>query len=108
MKTPLLPGETPVKEGAANLQRGLETVGGRLYLTNQRLVFESHAVNIQTGPTIIPLANITATRKCWTKLLNLIPLVPNSVGVATTEGKEHRFVTFGRQSWIEAIDRQKA
>ena len=36
MKTPLLPGETPVKDGAANLQRGLETVGGRLYLTNQR------------------------------------------------------------------------
>ena len=32
MKTPTLPGETPLRDGAANLQRGLETVGGRLYL----------------------------------------------------------------------------
>src|SRR5262245_9762271 len=37
MKTPLLADETPVKDGAANMQRGLETVGGWLYLTDMRL-----------------------------------------------------------------------
>lgn len=36
MKTPSLPNETPVKDSAANLQRGIETVGGRLYLTTVR------------------------------------------------------------------------
>jgi hypothetical protein len=107
MKTAFLSGETPVKDGPANLQRGIETVGGWLYLTNQRLIFESHAFNIQTGRTIILLVNITGTRKCWTKFLNLIPLFPNSVAVATKEGKEYRFVTFDRQTWIDAIDNQR-
>lgn len=108
MKTPLLPGETPIKDGGANLQRGIEAVGGRLYLTNHRLVFESHAFNIQTGATIIPLTSIAGARKCWTRFLNLIPLFPNSVAVATKEGNEYRFVTFGRQSWIDAIGRRPA
>jgi hypothetical protein len=108
MKTLSLPDETPLKDGAANLQRGIETVGGWLYLTNRRLVFESHAFNIQTGATIIPLASITGARKCWTKFLNLIPIFPNSVAVSTKEGKEYRFVTFGRQAWIEAIEDQTA
>ena len=108
MKTPLLPGETVVKDGAANLQRGVETVGGRVYLTRQRLIFESHAINLQTGNTIIHLDSVTGVRKCWTRFLNLIPLFPNSVAVATNEGKEHRFVMFARQSWIDAIDGQRA
>jgi len=106
MKTEFLSGEKPVKDGAANLQRGIETVGGWLYLTNQRLIFEAHAFNVQSGRTIIPLASITGARTCWTKFLNLIPLFPNSIAVATKEGTEYRFVTFGRQAWIDAIDGQ--
>jgi hypothetical protein len=89
------------------LQRGIEAVGGWLYLTSKRLIFESHALNIQAGTTVIPLASITGARKCWTKFLNLIPLFPNSFAVATKEGKEYRFVTFGRQAWIDAIEVQK-
>jgi hypothetical protein len=106
MKTALLPGEIPVKDGAANLQRGIETVGGRLHLTSHRLIFESHAFNVQTGATIIPLTSITGTRKCWTRFLNLIPLFPNSLAVTTGEGREYRFVTFGRQGWMDAIEGQ--
>jgi hypothetical protein len=108
MKTPFLPGETPVKDGGANLQRGLETVGRWLYLTNRRLVFETHAFNVQTGATVIALADVAGVQKCWTKFLNLIPLFPNSVAVSTTAGKEYRFVTFGRQAWVDAITSQTA
>ena len=104
MKTPSLPNETPVKDGAASLQRGIETVGGRLYLTNQRLVFESHALNIQTGDTVIPLSIINGARKCWTKFLNLIPVFPSAIAVSTKEGKEYRFLAVGRQAWIDAIE----
>ena len=103
MNTPLLPGETPVKDGAANLQRGLETVGGWLYLTSQRLIFEPHAVNFQIAVAVVPRASITGARKCWTRFLNLIPLFPNSVAVTTADGTEYRFVLFGRQEWIDAI-----
>ena len=108
MQTPLLQGEKTLKEGAANMQRGLETVGGRLYLTNQRLIFEAHAVNIQTGTSSIPRTSIIGARKCWTKLLNLIPLFPNSIAVSTQEGKEYRFVAFGRQAWIDALESRSA
>lgn len=45
MKTELRQGEQIVKEGAANLQKNIETVGGKLCLTNQRLVFEAHKIN---------------------------------------------------------------
>jgi hypothetical protein len=103
MKTSLLAGETLIKDGAANLQRGLETVGGRLYLTSQRLVFEPHAVNIQTEVAVLPLTAVTGARKCWTKFLNLIPIAPNSIAVSTTEGKDYRFVTWGREAWLAAI-----
>ena len=55
MRMPLLSGEQLIKEGFANLQRGWEALGDRLYLTNQRLIFESHPFNIQRGSAVIPL-----------------------------------------------------
>jgi hypothetical protein len=103
MKTPILAGEKMVKSGRANMQRGIETVGGRLYLTNQRLVFESHSLNFRTGATILPIASVHDARKCWTKFLNLIPLFPNSILVTTLDHQLYRFVTYGRESWIEAM-----
>ena len=47
-KLPLRPGEEIVREGSANhILRG-ESVGGWLTVTNQRLHFTSHKINIQT------------------------------------------------------------
>lgn len=103
MKTDLVVDEIVVRAGPANFQRRSETVGGRLYLTNRRLIFESHAFNAQTGTTIIARTAITSVRKCWTKLLDLIPLLPNSIAVRSNDGMEYRFVVFGRQGWIDAI-----
>jgi len=106
MKITLNPNENLVREGAANLQRGAETVGGRLFLTDQRLVFQSHSFNIQTGATEIPLSQVRGTRLCWTRFLNLIPLLPNSLAVATSSGAEYRFAIFGRKEWATAIGAQ--
>ena len=103
MKTELNQNEKLVKKGGANLQKGVETVGGYLYLTNQRLIFEAHAINIQGGNTIIDLSDIESTEKCWTKFLNVIPLMPNSLAVNTKTGDEYRFVLFGRGAWQEKI-----
>ncbi len=107
MKTALGNDETIVKEGGANLQRGLETVGGHLYLTNKRLVFESHAFNIQQGSTIVDVENITEMTKTWTKFLNLIPIFPNSVCIRTKTGDEFNFVVSNRNSWIQDIENTK-
>jgi hypothetical protein len=97
-----------IKEGPANLQRGIETVGGKLYLTHRRLIFESHRFDVQTGVTIIALASISGIRKCWTKFLNVLPIMPNSIAVSTSDGHEYRLVVFSRQGWIDAIERQRA
>lgn len=106
MKTELLADETVTKSGAANLQRGAETVGGKLYLTNRRLIFEAHSLNFQSGTTIVPLQEISETTPCWTRFLNLIPVAPNSLAVASS-GTEKRFVLFGRKAWKIAIDEQR-
>ncbi|MEQ1506627.1 MAG: GRAM domain-containing protein [Myxococcota bacterium] len=107
MNTPVESGERVLRDGAANLQRGIESVGGRLTLTTARLVFESHALNVQTGTTVIPLSEIARIEPCWTKFLGLIPLAPNGLAVTTAAGVEHRFVLFGRAAWLTAIVKAK-
>jgi hypothetical protein len=102
-QTPLHPGETLVRESRANLQRGLESVGGHLYLTDQRLLFESHRFNLQRGATEVPLADIAGVRKVWTKFLGVLPIMPNSLAIARTSGDEVRIVCGKRDDWIEAI-----
>lgn len=107
MKTELRQGEEIIKNGAANLQKNIETVGGKLYLTNQRIIFESHNFNIQGGTNEIELSSIQSINKCWTKFLGIIPLLPNSLAVLTKQGTEYRFVLFGRDVWKAAIEAQK-
>jgi hypothetical protein len=108
MKTPLFTGEQLVKNGAASLQLGIDVSGGWLYLTNMRLIFESHAFNLQTGTAILPLKSVVGTRLCWSRLLGLIPVFPNSLVVATAELRDYQFIVFGRRRWQEAIEWQAA
>src|SRR3954451_16880617 len=107
-QTPLQPGEALIKESRANLQRGIESVGGHLYLTDRRLIFESHRFNVQAGATEIPLGDITGVRKVWTTFLGAIPLPPNSIAVTTAGGQEHRIVCSKRDEWIAAIGARTA
>ncbi|MBN9119640.1 MAG: hypothetical protein J0I06_10880 [Planctomycetes bacterium] len=103
MHTDLGDGEFLVLTSGANLQRGIEAVGGHLFLTTRRLIFEAHRLNAQTGRTVIPLHDIEAVWKCWTKLFGVIPVVPNSLAVATARGKTYRFVLYGRDKWLRLI-----
>lgn len=107
MKTELTQGEQVIKEGSANLQRNIGTVGGKLYLTNQRLVFEAHKFNVQRGVTEVELSNIQALHPCWTRQWGLFPTFPNSLAVYTKHGEEYRFVLFGRSAWVVAIEAQR-
>lgn len=108
MKTELKQNEKLIKTGVANLQKGIETVGGQLYLTNQRLVFEAHKFNVQGGTTEIALSDIKSSKKCWTKFLGFVPVMPNSLAVYTNAGKAYRFVLFGRGAWAAAIEAQRS
>lgn len=106
MKTQLLVDESMVKSGLANLQKGIETVGGKLYLTNRRLIFEAHALNIQGGNTLIDLTIIDSLELKWTKFLGLFPLFPNSLAVICKDGQEFWFVLYGRTTWKSIIENE--
>lgn len=106
MHIDLQPGETLVRQGLANLQRGMEQVGGKLFLTDQRLQFMAHAMNVQTAPLTITLDDVTRVRMRWARFLGFIPLVPNAMGVGTASGTEYRFTVWRRRTWRRLIRRQ--
>lgn len=97
--------EKLIRDGAANMQRGLEAVGGWLYLTDQRLLFESHRFNVKTGPTEIPLSDVRATRAVWTKFLGFLPIFPNSLAIYAGD-REYVFVLSARDQWASSISAQ--
>lgn len=102
MKTELLDDEKTIREYPANLQRGVETVGGHLYLTTNRLVFEPHSLNYQTDTEIIRLNDIKSISKVWTKFLNIFPIFPNSVKIEAGD-REYKFVVTNRGEFISQI-----
>lgn len=100
MKTSLMENESVIKEGKANRQRNVESAGGKLYLTNQRLVFEGHGFNSQGTSISIDFKDCMFVTKGWTKFLGLIPLFPNAIVLSMKDGKSHRFSVFGRKKWV--------
>lgn len=98
-----------VKRSAANLLRGAEVVGGFLYLTNSRLLFESHAFNIQTGTTEIDLKDIAEIQMGYTKFLGTIPVFPNVI-IIVTNSQEYRLTLWSTlwdgKAWKQAIEKE--
>ncbi len=90
--------EEIVGKFAANLFRGLEGVGGRLIVTNQRLLFEAHKLNLQRAPLEIRLDQISDVAE--TKTMGLLP---NGVTVTCRSGEQHRFVSWNRTKIVAAI-----
>ncbi len=90
--------EQTLAEVGANLFRGIESVGGRMRLTDRRIVFEPHRLNLQRQPVEIPLDEVVLVRKRNTWLL-----VPNGFLVRTREGTDYKFVVSGRARLIRLI-----
>lgn len=86
-------------EGPANLFRGIEGVGGKLFLTNKKVIFKSHKINIQKGQTDIDYNDISEIIKRKTA-----KLIDNGIKIKTTEGREFDFVVNERDKWIEELD----
>jgi len=98
MDIQLAEGEVIIKEGPANHFKNWESVGGKLYLTNTRLFFKSHAFNIQTHAASYPLIDIVSARP-----VNTLGIIPNGMAIKLRDGSEERFVVYGRQDWISKI-----
>ncbi|HLR93229.1 MAG TPA: GRAM domain-containing protein [Jiangellaceae bacterium] len=104
MSTQNTPDENVLKTGNANMQRGLEQAGGKLTLTDQRLLFEAHKVNFNSKSAEVPLSAVREVTPVWTKFLGAIPLMPNSLAVTTADGHKYRFVVTGREAWKQEIE----
>jgi hypothetical protein len=85
----------------ANLFRGKEAVGGRLKITNRRLLFEAHNFNVQRQPAEISLSDVTAALK-----VNTLGIIPNGLLIRTKTGIEYKFVVWRRGRLIELVNSQ--
>jgi hypothetical protein len=85
-------------EGPANLFRGIEGVGGKIFLTNKKLIFKSHKINIQKGQTDIDYAIIKGLVKRKTA-----KLIKNGIRIISQKGKEYDFVVNEGDLWFEKI-----
>lgn len=92
-------GEQILFDVAANLFVGIEGVGGKLKITNQRIHFNSHKLNIQTGTLDIPLSQIAQAKK-----RNTFGLVPNGMSIITKTGQEFKLVVWKRDRLINCIN----
>lgn len=96
-------GESIIHSGGANHFFNGEAVGGRLYLLNDKLQFQSHGFNMQNHGLVIELKLI---RKVG--FYNTLGLIPNGLSITTSEGKTEKFVVGARQLWKNEIEKLKA
>jgi hypothetical protein len=92
-------GESGVREGPANLWRGIESVGGWLWLTDRRLVFRSHAIALRSGETVWPISEIAKAEPAMSMWI-----IPNGLRLTLRDGSTAKLVVTGRQEWAIAID----
>ena len=85
-------------ETGANHFKGAEGVGGKLYLTNNRLVFKSHKFNIQNHELSINLPDIDKVDRYKT-----LGLANNGLSVTTIDNKTEKFVVQQIDEWLNQL-----
>lgn len=93
------PGETLVKEAGANRILSGEGVGGKLALTDKRLVFKSHKLNIQVHQFSVPLNEIQSVAAGKTG-----GFLKNVLMVCLNDGSRNKFIVFEPDEWVSAIN----
>ena len=85
----------------ANHFKGMEGVGGKLYLTNKRLVFKSHKFNIQKHTLSINLDEITKVER-----IKSSGIINNGLRV-THQDKQEKFVVEKAGEWLSLLQSKK-
>ncbi len=95
--TDLQPQETILFNTNANHFKGFEGVGGKLFLTNKRLVFKSHKFNIQNHDLSININVIKIVERY--KTANIIN---NGLKIETATTAE-KFVVEEAEEWLKKL-----
>ena len=96
--------ETLIMEGVANKLQIFGSKGGKLYLTNQRLVFIAHALNIGSKFDEVALSEIATNGNSF-KFHTTTNLISFNINLETRDGKKLGFVVTRSQKdlWIQKI-----
>ena len=90
--------ENIIKEGIANHIVKFDSVGGKLFLSNKRLIFKSHKINIHKHTIEIELNNISDCYK-----YKYLGIFSNRIKIITNENNIEKFVINKPNEWIETI-----
>ena len=90
--------EVILRNTRANHLRSYGGVGGRLFLTNQRLIFKPHLFNIRTEENSIPLENIAAIRTPHSDMLS------SKLAITLTNNLLEFYVVRKRKDWLKEIE----
>ena len=96
------PSSSVIYSGAANHFLNGESVGGKLFLTNNQLRFKSHKFNIQNHEMQLDIHDIKEVR-----FYNMLGVIRNMLEVETNNGNTERFVVNNRAGWKSEIDKLK-
>lgn len=96
-----------IREGFANMFKGKEAVGGKLYLDEKMLHHKPHAINIQKEETAVLLKEVASVERVRNKLLGM-PLLNNGLKVTLQNGREVRYVVNKAGQWVEDVERAVA
>ena len=85
-------------EGPASLILGKERVGGKIFLTNEKMIFKSHEFNIQKGQTEIKYSEIIELLK-----IKMNSFFDNGIRLKTQNEKSFDFIVNERDLWVEKL-----
>ena len=92
-------GEQILMTALGSLYRRGEPVGGRIFLTNRRVRFVSHRLNLDVFDLSLPLREVESARPC-----RFLRVVPTIVCIGMHGGRRIRLgVMAQRRRWAQAI-----
>jgi hypothetical protein len=94
--------ENIIKEGGANHFKGLEAVGGKLVLTDKRLIFKSHGFNIQEHQESFDLQQL---EKLY--VTKTVKFLESGLTLELKNNDRHRFIVEDPKQWVEEIMNQR-
>ena len=91
--------EVIIRKGAATRLVPFEGVGGKLFLTNQRLFFEAHSFNVQKGDGSIFLKNIVAVEAKHSDFIS------RKLSIYLRNKSVEEFTVYKRKMWVSEIEK---
>lgn len=100
IKPRLLENEKVENDEPVNLLKGFEKIGGKLFLTNKRLIFKSHKLNIHRKQISFEFTQISEVIERKSKAFD------NGIRITTVDNKNHDFVVQDSDQWLKKLNKK--